>query len=177
MNILTFPHEVILSSEQIQERVKELGKKITIDYADRELMAICVLKGGLPFFADLIRKIDLPLTTDFISISSYNGKKESSGNVEIRHDISVPVKERDILLVEDIIDTGMSVSRIVEHLKEKAPRSIRICALLDKKEARNPSCLVRCDYSGFDVPDKFLIGYGLDYNEKYRNLPFIAAME
>ncbi len=177
MNILNYPHEIIISSAQIKERVIEVGRQITLDYANKDLLAICVLKGSIIFFADLIRALDLPLTTDFISVSSYNGKKESSGKAEIKNDITIPVKDRDILLVEDIIDTGISVSRIVEHLKEKGPRSIKICALLDKKGARNPSCNIRCDYSGFDVPEKFLIGYGLDYNEKYRNLPFIAVME
>ncbi|MBN1903562.1 MAG: hypoxanthine phosphoribosyltransferase [Deltaproteobacteria bacterium] len=177
MNTLIYPHEIILFSEQIKEMVTELGRQITVDYVNRDLLAICVLKGSIIFFADLIRAIDLPLATDFISVSSYNGKKESSGKVEIKNDIAIPVKEKDILLVEDIIDTGISVSRIIEHLKGKGPRSIKICALLDKKGARNPSCHIRCDYSGFDVPEKFLIGYGLDYNEKYRNLPFIAAME
>ncbi|NLD38031.1 MAG: hypoxanthine phosphoribosyltransferase [Desulfatiglans sp.] len=177
MNILNYPHEIILSSEQIKERVSELGQEITRDYIGHDLLAICVLKGSILFFADLIRAIDLPLTTDFILVSSYNGNKESSGKAEIRHDITMPVKDRDILIVEDIIDTGISVDRIVEHLKEKGPNSIKICVLLDKKGARSPSCNIRCDYSGFDVPEKFLIGYGLDYNEKYRNLPFIAAMD
>ncbi len=177
MNILNYSHKIILSSEQIKERVTELGRQITADYEKGDLLAICVLKGCSVFFADLIRAIDLPLTTDFISVSSYNRKKSTSEKAEIKHDISMPVREMDILIVEDIIDTGLSVSRIVEHLKEKGPGSLRICALLDKKDARNPSCHVRCDYTGFEVPDKFLIGYGLDYNEKFRNLPFIAAMD
>jgi hypoxanthine phosphoribosyltransferase len=177
MDILNYPHKIIISSEQINDRVIELGREITNDYKKKELLAVCVLKGSSVFFADLIRAIKLPLITDFISVSSYNGKKESSGKVEIRHDISMDVKGRDILIVEDIIDTGISVSRIVEHIKEKGPRSLKICTLLDKKGARSPSCHIRCDYTGFDVPEKFLIGYGLDYNEKYRNLPFIAEME
>jgi hypoxanthine phosphoribosyltransferase len=170
-------YSVIIHEDEIRKKVYELGRKITLYYKDRDLVVIGVLKGSVPFFSDLIRAIDLPITTDFISISSYNGCKESSGKAVINHDIAIPVKNRDILLVEDIIDTGITSSCLVNHLKEKGPRSIKICALLDKKGARNPSCNIRCDYSGFDVPEKFLIGYGLDYKEKYRNLPFIAALD
>jgi hypoxanthine phosphoribosyltransferase len=171
-------YSVIISEDEIRKRVAELGREITLAYKGHDLVVIGVLKGSVPFFSDLIRSIDLPLVTDFISVSSYNGNKESSGKAVINHDINIPVKDRDILLVEDIIDTGITSRRLVDHLKEKKePRSIKICALLDKKDARILGCEIKCDYSGFEVPGRFLIGYGLDYEEKYRNLPFVAALD
>jgi hypoxanthine phosphoribosyltransferase len=170
-------YSVIIREDEIRKRVAELGEEITRDYSGRDLVAICVLKGSIFFFADLIRAINLTLSTDFISASSYNGNKASSGKVTINHDITIPVKNRDIILVEDIIDTGITSRRLMDHLKEKGPRSIKICSLLDKKTTRKPGCQIMCDYSGFVVPDRFLIGYGLDYDEKYRNLPFIATLD
>lgn len=170
-------YRIIISEDAIRMRITELGEEISRDYKGCDLVVIGVLKGSILFFCDLIRAIDLPLTTDFISASSYNGNKESSGKAIIKHDITISVKNRDILLVEDIIDTGITSTHLIDHLKDKGPRSIKICSFLYKKRVRNPLCDIRCDYSGFDAPDNFLIGYGLDYNEKYRNLPFIATLD
>ena len=177
MRPVDFPLEIILNEDQIRERVIELGVKITRDYSNSDLVAIGTLKGSLIFFADLIRHINIPIATDFISMSSYNGNMKSSGKVKIINDISIPVKDKDLLLVEDIIDTGATSKFIFDHLISKYPISLKICSLLNKKSTRAPGYEINIDYSGFDVPDKFLIGYGLDYNEKYRNLPYVAAVE
>jgi hypoxanthine phosphoribosyltransferase len=170
-------YSIIIREDEIRKRVAELGQEITRNYSGRDLAVIGVLKGSLLFFADLIRSIDLPLTTDFIAVSSYKGRKISSGKAEIKFDITIPVNDKDILLVEDIIDTGITSRRLVDHIKEKGPCSVNICSLLDKVSARIPGAPLTCDYSGFVVPDRFLIGYGLDYEEKYRNLPFVAALD
>ena len=176
MKIPDLSYEIIINEKQIKERISELGRQITRDYRNRDLVVIGILKGSLLFFADLIRSIQLPLLTDFLSVSSYNGNLNSSGSVQIVNDITLPVKDRDILLVEDIIDTGATSKLIIEHLLNKNPVTLKICTLLNKKSARITGYDINIDYSGFDVPDKFLIGYGLDYQEKYRNLPYIATI-
>ena len=176
MNILNLPHEIVISEDRIRERVIELGVQITLDYKNRDLIVIGILKGSLLFFSDLIRNIQLPIFTDFLSVSSYNGRMQSSGDVKIINDISIPVKEKDILIIEDIIDTGATSKFLMEHLKKQNPSSVKICSLLDKKNSRIPGNEIKIDYTGFEVPDKFLVGYGLDYKEKYRNLPCIAAI-
>lgn len=177
MKIPDLSYEIILNENQIKERVVELGRQITLDYGERDLVLIAVLKGSLLFFADLIRSIYLPILTDIISVSSYNGSMNSSGDVKIVSDISIPVKDKDILIVEDIIDTGATSKFLFNHFKNLKPRSFGICTLLNKQQARIPSYDININYIGFDVPDKFLIGYGLDYQEKYRNLPYIAAVK
>ncbi|MGD9161794.1 MAG: hypoxanthine phosphoribosyltransferase [Desulfobacteraceae bacterium] len=177
MKILDLSHKIIITENRIKERTNELGRQITLEYGNRDLVVIGILKGSLLFFADLIRHIDLPILTDFLSVSSYEGNKKSSGSVTITNDITIPVKDRDLLIVEDIIDTGATSKFLIDHLTGKNPDSIKICALLNKQNSVNAVHDVKIDYYGFDVPDKFLIGYGLDYKEKYRNLPFIAEME
>ncbi len=177
MEILKLPHEIVINENRIGERVIELGRQITLDYRDRELMVIGTLKGSLPFFADLIRNIHLPILTDFISVSSYNGNMQSSGKVKVINDISIPVKDKDILIIEDIIDTGATSKFLFDHFKSKNPLSLKICTLLNKQCARISTFDINIDYVGFDVPDKFLIGYGLDYQEMYRNLPYIASVK
>lgn len=175
MNILNSPHEIILNETQIRDRVIELGKQITSDYRKSDLVVIGVLKGSSVFFADLIRSIALPVTTDFLSVSSYGNQMESSGNVTINCDCTISIEGKDVLIVEDIIDTGTTSKFLIKHLMIKKPCSVKICSLLNKKSARTPGNEIIIDYTGFNVPNKFLIGYGLDYKEKYRNLPYIAA--
>ncbi|MBN2061386.1 MAG: hypoxanthine phosphoribosyltransferase [Deltaproteobacteria bacterium] len=169
-------YEVIINETQIQNKVKELGARITRDYEGKDLIIVGILKGSVVFLSDLIRSIDIPVSIDFISVSSYGCEKESSGIVRLLHDLTKPVKGRDILLVEDIVDTGLTLKYLMDNLSTREPRTIRICSLLDKKEARDNGIDLKIDYIGFTVPKKFLVGYGLDYDEKYRNLPFIAAI-
>lgn len=176
MKIMDLSYEIILKENRIRERILELGEQITLDYRNRELVVIGILKGSLIFFADLVRNIHLPILTDFLSVSSYEGNMKSSGSVNIVNDIAMPVKDRDLLIIEDIIDTGATSRFLINHLEKKKPRTLKICALLNKKCVRNFEDDIPVDYSGFDVPDKFLIGYGLDYKERYRNLPYIAAI-
>ena len=176
MKIMDLSCEIILDENRIRERILELGEQITLDYMSRELVVIGVLKGSLLFFADLIRNINLPILTDFVTVSSYDGSKKSSGSVNIVNDITLPVKDRDLLIIEDIIDTGATSKFLINHLERKKPRSLNICALLNKKCVRIFENDIPVGYSGFDVPDEFLIGYGLDYEERYRNLPYIAAI-
>lgn len=175
MDILNHPHEIILNESQIKNRVIELGKQITSDYGSSDLLVICILKGSSVFFADLIRSINLPVIIDFIRISSYGNQTTSSGKCDIICDCTIPIKGKDILIVEDIIDTGATSKHLIEHLLLKNPCSVKICSLLNKKFARKPGNELKIDYIGFDIPNKFLIGYGLDYKEKFRNLPYIAA--
>lgn len=175
MEIMNPRHEIILSEKQIKERIFELGSQITRDYRKKDLVLIGVLKGSLLFFADLIRQIRLQILTDFVSLSSYEGNEKSSGVVKVINDITLPVENKDVIIVEDIIDTGTTSEFLIKHLMNKIPKSLKICALLNKKSARGLDITI--DYTGFDVSDIFLIGYGLDYKEKYRNLPYIAAME
>ena len=177
MKILDLPHEIIITENRIKERILELGNQITNDYRNRDLIVIGILKGSLLFFADLIRNVHLPLLTDFLSVSSYNGNMKSSGKVKIISDITLPVKGRDLLIIEDIIDTCSTSKFLMEHLLAKMPGTLKICSLLNKKGSQVSGVDMNIDYLGFDAPDKFLIGYGLDYQEKYRNLPYIAAIK
>ncbi len=177
MEFIKLPHEIIISENRINERILELGKQITLDYRGMDLVVIGILKGSMLFFADLIRNIHLPLVTDFLHVSSYDGTMKSSGNVKVINNISLPVKGKDLLIVEDIIDTGATSKFLIDYLRKKNPCSVKICSLLNKKNSRIPGNDTEIDYTGFDVPDKFLIGYGLDYKEKFRHLPYIAAIE
>jgi len=167
--------EILFSEEAIKEKVEELGKKITEDLAGKDPIVIGVLKGANVFLSDLIRKIDIPVTVDFIAVSSYGLSTESSGVVKIIKDLDFSIEDRDILIVEDIIDSGLTLKYLLENLKSRRPKSIRICTLLDKPERRKVDISV--DYIGFDIPDEFIVGYGIDYAEKYRNLPFIASLK
>ncbi len=167
--------EVMISENQLRERLKELGQNISSDYGeDSNLLLVSILKGSVVFLADLMRCIDLPLSIDFMVASSYGSGTESRGNVKIIKDLDVNISDYDILIVEDILDSGYTLSKIIEILKTRNPRSLRVCALLDKPDRRVTP--VQLDYNGFVIEDKFIVGYGLDYDEKYRNLPYIGVL-
>lgn len=167
--------EVMYSAAQIQARIAELGEQITRDYADLDLAVVSVLKGSYIFCADLVRAIGLPLSVDFLGVSSYGGKTETSGVVRITSDLSRPIEGKHVLVVEDIVDTGLTMAFLRENLKTRRPASIRVCALLEKpSRLRVP---VEIDYKGFVIPDAFVVGYGLDYDERYRNVPFIGVLK
>ena len=166
---------VLLSEDEIREKVRELGGKITADYKNSNLMLVTVLKGAVVFLADLMRQIDVPAEIDFIVVSSYGSGVKSSVVVKIVKDLDVPLAGKDILIVEDILDSGLTLSYIKELLESRGPRSIRIATLLDKPSRRKVD--LQADYIGFSVPDEFVIGYGLDYDEKYRNLPYIGILK
>jgi hypoxanthine phosphoribosyltransferase len=167
--------EVLLTEEQIQAKVAELGQRIAADYAGRPLTLVSVLKGSLPFMADLMRAIPAPLRIDLMEVSSYGGTAtESSGLVRIIKDLSASIADEDVLLVEDIIDTGLTLNYLLRYLRGKSPRSLRICTLLDKPARRLVDIPV--DYTGFTIPDQFVVGYGLDYGELYRNLRFVGVL-
>lgn len=164
----------IITKEQIEQKVRELGALLSGNYGEEEVVLICNLKGAFIFLADLCRYITSPISIDFIATSSYKGTK-STGDVRIIKDLKMDVRGKNILLVEDIIDTGHTVDYIIKYLRLHEPKSIKICTLLDKKEMRKVH--INIDYTGFVVPNKFLVGYGLDYNEKYREVDYIAELE
>ena len=167
--------EILLSEEAIAAKVAELGRRIGADYAGRNLTLVSVLKGSLPFMADLMRQIQLPLRIDLMEVSSYGGTStESSGLVRIMKDLSASIVDEDVLLVEDIIDTGLTLNYLVRYLRGKNPASLKICTLLDKPARRLVEIPV--DYVGFEIPDQFVVGYGLDYAERYRNLRFVGVL-
>jgi hypoxanthine phosphoribosyltransferase len=167
--------EVLLSEAEIAAKTAELGRRISEDYAGRNLTLVSVLKGSLPFMADLMRQITLPLRIDLMEVSSYGGTQtESSGLVRIIKDLSASIADEDVLLVEDIIDTGLTLNYLVRYLRGKNPASLRICTLLDKPARRLVDIPV--DYVGFEIPDQFVVGYGLDYSERYRNLRFVGVL-
>lgn len=167
--------KILIEEKELQAKVKELGAKITADYKDKDLLIICVLKGSVIFTSDLIRNIDLPLTIDFMAISSYGDNTKSSGVVRILKDLDTAIEGKDVLIVEDIIDTGLTLSYLTENLRSRRPDSVEICTILDKKERRTIDLDIK--YTGFYVPDEFVVGYGLDYAEKYRNLPYVAVLK
>jgi len=167
--------EVLFSADELEKRVKELAEQITADYQGKELLVIGVLKGANVFLADLIRHIELPLEIDFIAAASYGSSTESSGVVRLLKDLDYPIENRHVLLVEDLIDTGLTLHYLAENLKARQPASFQICTLLDKPERRKVSMEV--DYKGFDIPDEFIVGYGIDFNQKYRNLSYIATLK
>lgn len=167
--------EVLYSAEQIARRVTEIGAQIAADYADKDLVMIGVLKGSCIFMADLIRAVDLPLTIDFMAVSSYKDGTKSTGDVEILKDVSQPIRGKDVIVVEDIVDTGLTLFRLSEILGSRGANSIKIASLLDKPEPRVKKDL-KIDYCGFQIPDKFVVGYGLDAAGRYRNLPFIGVI-
>jgi len=167
--------EVLITSEQIQAKVAELGARVSADYAEREVTLVSVLKGSLPFMADLMRHIRVPLTIDLMEVSSYGGATtETTGLVRILKDLSSSIEARDVLIVEDIIDTGLTLNYLIRYLNGKNPASLHICTLLDKPARRLVE--IPIDYLGFTIPDRFVVGYGLDYGERYRNLPFIGVL-
>ncbi|MFN0152596.1 MAG: hypoxanthine phosphoribosyltransferase [bacterium] len=166
--------EIIISGEEIQRRVHELGAEISRDYAGKVPVLVTVLRGGVLFLADLMRAIEIDLEIDFMAVSSYGKETRSSGVVRIQSDLTMNIEGRDVIIVEDIVDTGLTLAYIREALETRQPTSLRICALLDKKARRETD--VRVEYVGFDIPDKFVVGYGLDFAERYRNLPHIVAL-
>lgn len=167
--------DVLLSEETIKNRIKELGSQITKDYEGKEICLICVLKGGVMFMVDLSKEIEIPLEMDFMAVSSYGNEVTSSGVVKIVKDLDEPIEGKHVLIVEDIIDSGRTLSYLVRILNDRKPASLRICTLLDKPEKRVAD--VDVEYVGFTIPDKFVLGYGLDYMQKYRNIPYIAVMK
>jgi len=167
--------EVLIAEEDLRKRVKELAKQIEKDYQGKDLVAVGILKGALLFLADLVKAVNLPLTYDFMDVSSYGANTESTGEVRILKDLSMKIEGKDVLIVEDIIDTGYTLSYLLENLKTRKPASVKICCLLDKTSRRKVS--VPVDYVGFEIPDAFAVGYGLDYAERYRNLPYIGVLE
>ena len=168
--------KVLVSEEQIKARIAELGKEMSAFYADKDPIVVGVLKGVVVFYADMIRQLTVPCQLDFMRISSYKGTT-STGNMQVRQDLSTDIAGRHVLILEDIFDTGNSLDFTVRHLQGRNPASIRICTLLDKPERRNPAVTLQADWVGFTVPNEFVVGYGLDYNEKYRNLPFVGVLK
>ncbi len=166
--------EELISKEQLERRVAELGAQITRDYQGKKLLIVGILKGAIVFFTDLARHIDLPLVFDFISISSYGSGTTSSGEVKFLKDVDQPIEGYDVLIVEDIVDSGRTLSYLRSNFASRRPASLRVCCLLDKKERREVP--VDVDYVGFDIPDAFVVGYGLDYAGMYRNLPYIGVL-
>ncbi len=165
----------MLSAEEIAARVKELGAEITRDYQGRDLVLVCVLKGSFVFAADLARAIDLPIRIEFLGVRSYGEGTESSGVVQITQDLSRPIAQEDVLLVEDIVDTGLTIAHLIDLFRTRQPHSVKVCALLHKPARARVS--VEVDYLGFTIEDRFVVGYGLDFAEKYRNLPYIGVIE
>ena len=168
--------EILLSEEQIRARIEELGQELTREYEGKDPVIVGVLKGVVVFYADMIRKINVPCQMDFMWISSYAGT-ESTGNMIVRRDVSVDIKGRHVLVLEDIFDTGNSLDFTVKHLLAKEPASLKICTLLDKPEGRKPGITLKADYVGFTIPNAFVVGYGLDFNEHYRNLPYVGVLK
>jgi len=167
--------DILITEEQIHAKVAELGGRIGADYSSSSVTLVSVLKGSLPFMADLMRAIKMPVTIDLMEVSSYGGAStETSGLVRILKDLSSSIAGKDVLIVEDIIDTGLTLNYLLRYLRGKSPRSLRICALLDKPARRLVE--INIDYLGFTIPDEFVVGYGLDFGEFYRNLPFIGVL-
>ena len=167
--------EVLLSEEQLQVRIRELGRQISQDYAGKAPLMVGVLKGAAMFLVDLIRAVDLPLAIDFMAVSSYGAATESSGVVRILKDLETPIEGRDVVLVEDIIDSGLTIAYVLDMLRRRGPASLKVCALLVKEQAAEAG--LKADYVGFTIPNKFVVGYGLDFDEKYRNLPYLGILQ
>lgn len=167
--------EILFTEEEIQKRVRELGDIITKDYKGKDLLAICVLKGAVFFMTDLLKRIDLPAEIDFMAVSSYGSDTTSSGEVRILRDLEKSVNKRNILIVEDIIDTGFTLKKLKKNLEQRGAQSVKIVALLNKEARREVD--LHADYCGFDIPDYFVVGYGLDFDERYRNLPYIGYLK
>ena len=170
-------NSILLTEEQLQSRVRELGARLAEDYRDKNPVMICILKGSTMFYADLLRAMPIRLTMDFMAVSSYGRTTKSSGEVEIRKDLSGSIEHRHAIIVEDIIDSGFTLSYLTRFLAARGAKSIRICTLLDKPARRAPGITLKADYAGFEIPDAFVVGYGLDYDQKYRNLPYIGVLK
>ncbi|TCZ74335.1 hypoxanthine phosphoribosyltransferase [Paenibacillus albiflavus] len=167
--------EVLYSEEELQAKVAELGAQLSVEYADKNPLVICVLKGAFIFMSDLVQNITVPLELDFMAVSSYGSSTKSSGVVKILKDLDVPVEGRHVIIVEDIIDSGLTLSYLIDVLERRNALSIAVVALFDKPKRRTVD--LEPDYKGFTIPDEFVVGYGLDYAEKYRNLPFVGILK
>ena len=168
--------QVLLSEEQIKAKVQELANQLMDEYADKNPLFVGVLKGVVVFYADMIRQIKTPCQLDFMWITSYSGAN-STGKMVVRQDVTADIKGRHVLILEDIFDTGNSLDYTVKHLLAKEPASVKVCTLLDKPERRNPNITLKPDYIGFTIPNEFVVGYGLDFNENYRNLPYVGILK
>lgn len=166
---------VLISEEDVDARVKELGEKISKDYEGKTVHLVCVLKGGTFFMCELAKRITVPVTLDFMSVSSYGNATKSSGVVRIIKDLDEPLKDKHVIVVEDIVDSGNTLSYLLSNLNDRGPASLALCTLLDKPSRRVKDVAV--DYTGFEIPDEFVVGYGLDYCQKYRNLPYVGVVE
>ena len=166
---------VLLPEEEVDARIQAIGEQVSRDYAGRQVHLICVLKGGSFFMCELAKRITVPVSMDFMAVSSYGGGTESKGVVKIVKDLDEPIKDKDVLVVEDIVDSGRTLSYLLEMLKNRGPKSLHLCTLLDKPDRRVVD--VDVDYTGFQIPDEFVVGYGLDYDQRYRNLPYIGVIE
>ena len=166
---------VLLTEEEVDRRIQEIGEQVNRDYAGKQVHLICVLKGGAFFLCELAKRITVPVSLDFMSVSSYGSATKSSGVVRIVKDLDEPLKDKEVLVVEDIVDSGRTLSYLLEMLKDRGPKSVRLCTLLDKPERRVVD--VHVDYTCFQIPDEFVVGYGLDYDQRYRNLPYIGVVE
>lgn len=166
---------VLISEEKVEKKIQELAEQITRDYEGKQVHLICVLKGSIFFTCELAKRIPLPVTLDFMSVSSYGNATESSGRVRIVKDLDESIENKDVIVIEDIIDSGRTLSYLMDMLSARKPASLKLCTLLDKPERRVTD--VSVDYIGFEIPDKFVVGYGLDYGQRYRNLPYIGVVE
>ena len=168
--------EEMISEEEVNRRIRELGEQITKDYEGRTVRLVCILRGAVFFMCELANRIELPVRFDFMSVSSYGSGTSSSGIVRIIKDLEDPVTDEDVIIVEDIIDSGRTLSFLKELFKSRGAASIRVCTLLDKPSRRAPGIDIKVDYTGFQVPDKFVVGWGMDYDQRYRNLPYIGVI-
>lgn len=167
--------KILIDKTRLKRKIRELGEKITSEYNKKELLMVCVLRGAAVFYADLARAIDLPIHMSFMAVSSYGKSTETSGAVRIAYDLNEDIRGKDVLLVEDIVDTGLTMKYITESLAARKPATLKTCCLLDKKARRMVGFTP--DFTGFEVPDEFIVGYGIDYAERYRNLPYIAVLK
>ncbi|MCM1127607.1 MAG: hypoxanthine phosphoribosyltransferase [Lachnospiraceae bacterium] len=167
--------KVMLTEQEVDAKICEIGKQISEDYAGGQVHLVCVLKGGSFFMCELAKRITVPVSLDFMSVSSYGGETKSSGVVKIVKDLDEPLKDKNVIIVEDIVDSGRTLSYLMDMLRDRGPASLKLCTLLDKPDRRVVD--VHVDYTGFQIPDEFVVGYGLDYDQKYRNLPYIGKVE
>lgn len=166
---------VLLTEEEVDKRIQEIGDQISRDYAGKQVHLVCILKGGSFFMCELAKRITVPVSLDFMSVSSYGSATKSSGVIKIVKDLDEPLKDKEVLVVEDIVDSGRTLSYLLEMLNSRGPKSLHLCTLLDKPDRRVKE--VKVDYTGFQIPDEFVVGYGLDYDQRYRNLPYIGVVE
>ena len=165
----------LISAEDVAAKIARMGEQISKDYAGESVYLLCILKGGVFFTTELAKHITVPVSLDFMSVSSYGGGTTSSGIVRIVKDLDTPIEGQNVLIAEDIIDTGRTLAYLMEHLKQRKPKSLKLCTLLDKPDRRVSD--VKVDYTGFEIPDEFVVGYGLDYDQRYRNLPYVGVVE